>query len=105
MRWSWTTELAGVDHEVDGDACKHGTLKRGFTLDVLPIRKEQDLSVAAPGLIVTSAGMQEVPATARVAGYCAVAGCADLTGTTPAVAERLPDHCPVGVDIQDRDLD
>jgi hypothetical protein len=32
------------------DACKHGTLNRGFTLNVLPIRNEQDLSVAAIAL-------------------------------------------------------
>jgi predicted extracellular nuclease len=55
--------------------------------------------------IVASTGMQEVAATARVTGYCAVAGCADLTGTLPAAAERLSDHCPVVVSIRDRDLD
>ena len=31
--------------------------------------------------IVASAGMQEVAATARVTGYCALAGCADLTAS------------------------
>jgi hypothetical protein len=36
--------------------------------------------------VVASAGMQEVAATARVTGYCAVAGCANLTGTLPAAA-------------------
>lgn len=55
--------------------------------------------------IVASTGMQEVAATARVTGYCAVAGCANLTSPMPAAAERLSDHCPVVVDIQDRDLD
>ena len=55
--------------------------------------------------LVASTGMQEVAATARVTGYCAVAGCANLTGPMPAAAERLSDHCPVVVDIQDRDLD
>jgi exonuclease III len=55
--------------------------------------------------VVASAGMQEVATTARVTGYCAVAGCADLTGALPAAAELLSDHCPVVVDIQDRDLD
>jgi endonuclease/exonuclease/phosphatase family metal-dependent hydrolase len=38
--------------------------------------------------IVASMGMQEVAATARVTGYCAVAGCADLPGALPAAAER-----------------
>lgn len=55
--------------------------------------------------IVASTGMQEVAATARVTGYCAVAGCANCTGPMPATAERLSDHCPVVVDIQDRDRD
>lgn len=55
--------------------------------------------------VVASTGMQEVATTARVTGYCAVAGCADLSGALPAAAERLSDHCPVVVDIQDRDLD
>jgi predicted extracellular nuclease len=55
--------------------------------------------------IVASTSMQEVAATARVTGYCAVAGCGNLTGPMPAAAERLSDHCPVVVDIQDRDLD
>ena len=55
--------------------------------------------------VVVSTGMQEVAATARVTGYCAVAGCADRTGPMPAAAERLSDHCPVVVEIQDRDRD
>ena len=55
--------------------------------------------------IVASTSMQEAAATARVTGYCALAGCAPITGAMPAAAERLSDHCPVVVDIQDRDLD
>jgi endonuclease/exonuclease/phosphatase family metal-dependent hydrolase len=55
--------------------------------------------------VVVSTGMQEAAATARVTGYCALAACADLTGALPAAAERLSDHCPVVVDLQDRDLD
>jgi endonuclease/exonuclease/phosphatase family metal-dependent hydrolase len=55
--------------------------------------------------VVASTGMQAVAATARVTGYCALAGCADLTGALPAAAARLSDHCPVVVNIQDRDLD
>jgi hypothetical protein len=49
--------------------------------------------------------MQAVAATARVTGYYAVPGCADVSGDKPTAAERLSDHCPVVVDIQDRDLD
>jgi PII-like signaling protein len=55
--------------------------------------------------VVVSMGMQEVAATARVTGYRALAGCADIAGAMPAAAERLSDHCPVVVEIQDRDLD
>jgi len=55
--------------------------------------------------LVVSTGMQEIAATARVTGYCALATCAPITGAMPAAAERLSDHCPVVVDIQDRDLD
>jgi endonuclease/exonuclease/phosphatase family metal-dependent hydrolase len=55
--------------------------------------------------IVASTSMQEVAATARVTGYCAVAGCAPIAAAMPAAAERLSDHCPVVVEIQDRDRD
>jgi endonuclease/exonuclease/phosphatase family metal-dependent hydrolase len=55
--------------------------------------------------IVASTSMREVAATARVTGYCALAGCANISGAMPAASERLSDHCPVVVDIQDRDLD
>jgi endonuclease/exonuclease/phosphatase family metal-dependent hydrolase len=55
--------------------------------------------------VVVSTGMQEAAATAHVTGYCAVAACANMTGAMPAAANRLSDHCPVLVDIQDRDLD
>jgi hypothetical protein len=55
--------------------------------------------------LVASTDMQEIAATARVTGYCALADCAPITGAMPAAAQRLSDHCPVVVDIQDRDLD
>ena len=55
--------------------------------------------------LVASTGMQEVAATARATGYCAVAGCATIVGAMPAASERLSDHCPVVIEIQDKDLD
>jgi endonuclease/exonuclease/phosphatase family metal-dependent hydrolase len=55
--------------------------------------------------IIASADMQEVAAPARVTGYCTVAECVPIAGALPAAAERLSDHCPVVVDIEDRDLD
>ena len=54
--------------------------------------------------LVASVGMQEVAPLARVTGYYALARCQELVGPRPA-AERLSDHCPVVVEIQDRDLD
>jgi predicted extracellular nuclease len=55
--------------------------------------------------IVASVGMQEIAATVRVTGYCAVERCAEITGPMPAAHERLSDHCPVVVEVQDQDLD
>jgi Endonuclease/Exonuclease/phosphatase family len=55
--------------------------------------------------LVVSTGMQEVAATARITGYCALAECAPINGPMPAASQRLSDYCPVVVDIQDRDLD
>jgi endonuclease/exonuclease/phosphatase family metal-dependent hydrolase len=55
--------------------------------------------------VVVSTGMQEAGATARVTGYCALAACANISGAMPAASERLSDHCPVVMEIQDRDLD
>jgi predicted extracellular nuclease len=55
--------------------------------------------------IVVSTSMQEAGATARVTGYCALAACANISGAMPAASGRLSDHCPVVVEIQDRDLD
>jgi endonuclease/exonuclease/phosphatase family metal-dependent hydrolase len=55
--------------------------------------------------VVVSTGMPEAAATARVTGYCAVAECANIAGAMPAASERLSDHCPVVIEVQDRDLD
>jgi len=84
-----------------------GELAPGFRrLPMTPVCTEYfEGKAGALDHMVASAGMQEMAATPRVTGYCVVAGCADLTGPMPAAAERLSDHCPVVVDIQDRDFD
>ena len=43
--------------------------------------------------------------SARVTGYCAVAGCRRIKGQYPLAYRRLSDHCPVIIEIDNRDLD
>lgn len=60
-----------------------------------------------PGLLdhaVASLGFEEVGMEARVTGYCAVAACQPLAAA-PLAYERLSDHCPVVVEVADRDDD
>ena len=50
--------------------------------------------------------MKEVTVTsARVTGYCALAGCQRIKGDYPLAYRRLSDHCPVVVEIENRDED
>jgi len=57
--------------------------------------------------IVVTQAIQEAKATeARVTGYCAVAGGRPIDpDTMPLVYAHLSDHCPVVVEVQNRDLD
>jgi endonuclease/exonuclease/phosphatase family metal-dependent hydrolase len=55
--------------------------------------------------VVASTRMPEAALTARVTGYCALVECANISGAMPVASERLSDHCPVVMEIQDRDLD
>lgn len=60
-----------------------------------------------PGLLdhaVASLGAEEVAVEARITGYCAVAGCRPLAAA-PMAYERLSDHCPLVVEVADRDDD
>ncbi len=43
--------------------------------------------------------------SARVTGYCAMAGCRRIKGEYPLAYRRLSDHCPVIIAIDNRDLD
>jgi endonuclease/exonuclease/phosphatase family metal-dependent hydrolase len=56
--------------------------------------------------LLPSAAMEEAGAGAQVAGYCAALDCpARIRGAMPAAFERLSDHCPVLLDLEDRDRD
>ncbi len=56
--------------------------------------------------VLVAKEMKEVTVTsARVTGYCALAGCQRIKGDYPLAYRRLSDHCPVVVDIENRDED
>jgi endonuclease/exonuclease/phosphatase family metal-dependent hydrolase len=84
-----------------------GELAPGFRRLAMTPNGTESFEAKAGALdhLMASTGMQEVAATARVTGYCTLAACANIAGAMPAAAERLSDHCPVVVDIEDRDLD
>jgi hypothetical protein len=90
-------ELAALD----------GELARGFRrLPAAPACSAyHDRKAGLLDHVAASTGTQEVAATAPVTGYCALAGCATIAGAMSAAAEHLSDHCPVVVEIHDRDLD
>lgn len=55
--------------------------------------------------IVLSTAMQEDATETRLTGYCAVERCARIEGAMPAAYERLSDHCPILLEVNDEDLD
>lgn len=56
--------------------------------------------------VLVTKNMAEVRTrSARVTGYCAVAGCRRIKGDYPPAYRRLSDHCPVIIEIDNRDLD
>lgn len=58
-------------------------------------------------LVVAPTGMRELGARARVvpSGVCAELDCGGLPSPPPAAYRDLSDHCPIVVDLVDRDLD
>lgn len=56
---------------------------------------------------VVDRGMREAPtaAKARVFGYCGELACGRVKGEMPRAYLELSDHCPVALDLSDRDLD
>ena len=70
--------------------CSHYFRGRGGWLDHLLVAKE----------------MQEVTVTTvTVTGYCAIADCQRIKGDYPPAYRQLSDHCPVVLEIENRDLD
>ena len=56
--------------------------------------------------ILVNHGMAEMRTrSARVTGYCAIAQCQRIKGDYPLAYERLSDHCPVVIDIANKDQD
>ncbi len=56
--------------------------------------------------VLVTRGTRELPADAHVEthGVCAALGCGHLRGT-PTALTRLSDHCPMVLELDDRDLD
>jgi len=56
--------------------------------------------------VLVNHGMEEIHSrSARVTGYCAVTECERIQGDYPLAYERLSDHCPVVIEIQNQDKD
>lgn len=83
-------ETPGFDDLVPKPRCSHYFRGRGNWLDHVLVAKD----------------MAEIRTrSARVTGYCAVAGCRRIKGEYPLAYRRLSDHCPVIIEIDNRDLD
>ena len=83
-------EAPGFDDLSPEPRCSHYFRGRGNWLDHVLVAKD----------------MTEVRTrSARVTGYCAVAGCRRMKGAYPLAYRRLSDHCPVIIEIDNRDAD
>jgi hypothetical protein len=71
--------------------CSHYYRKKSGLLDLALVRR----------------GMRELAASPRVSvqGYCAERGCRAFADEPPAAMAALSDHCPIVLDLVDRDLD
>jgi endonuclease/exonuclease/phosphatase family metal-dependent hydrolase len=70
--------------------CSHYFRGRGMWLDHILVAKE----------------MKEVTVTSvTVTGYCAIADCQRMKGDYPPAYRQLSDHCPVVLEIENRDID
>ena len=83
-------EAPGFDDLFPKPRCSHYFRGRGDWLDHVLVAKD----------------MAEIRTrSARVTGYCAVAGCRRIKGEYPPAYQRLSDHCPVIIEIDNRDKD
>ncbi|RMH06905.1 MAG: hypothetical protein D6704_06185 [Nitrospirae bacterium] len=83
-------ESPGFDTLPVSPACTHYFGGRGGRLD---------------HVLVAKAMREVVSRAARVSGYCASTQCRRIVGDYPLAYRRLSDHCPVIVDVADRDDD
>lgn len=83
-------ETPGFDDLFPEPRCSHYFRGRGDWLDHVLVTKDMD---------------EISTRSARVTGYCAVAGCRRIKGEYPLAYRRLSDHCPVMIEIDNRDRD
>ncbi len=83
-------ETPGFDDLVLEPRCSHYFRGRGGWLD--------------HALVAKTMAAASTP-SARVTGYCAVAGCRRITGDYPLAYRRLSDHCPVIIEIENPERD
>ena len=83
-------EAPGFDDLFPKPRCSHYFRGRGDWLDHVLVAKDMN---------------EMSKRSARVTGYCAVAGCLRIKGEYPLAYRRLSDHCPVIIEIDNRDLD
>jgi len=56
--------------------------------------------------VLATKSMEEMITTsARVSGYCGIANCKKIRGDYPQAYQTLSDHCPIVVEITNKDLD
>lgn len=90
LRRKVAKETPGFDDLFTEPRCSHYFRGRGDWLDHVLVAKNMD---------------EISTRSARVTGYCAVAGCRRIKGDYPLAYQRLSDHCPVIIEIDNRDLD
>ena len=90
LRRKVAKETPGFDVLVPELRCSHYFRGRGDWLDHVLVAKDMD---------------EMRTRSARVTGYCAVAGCRRIKGEYPLAYQRLSDHCPVIFEIDNRDKD
>ena len=90
LRRKVAKETPGFDVLFPEPRCSHYFRGRGEWLDHVLVAKTMD---------------EMRTRSARVTGYCAVAGCRRIKGEYPLAYRQMSDHCPVVIEIDNRDLD
>src|SRR5690606_35973775 len=88
---------------------RHVTKEKPGFLDVVPVPRCTHYFRGRGGWldhVLVPRDMKEITVTSTITtGYCAVAGCRRIQGDYPLAYRRLSDHCPVIVEIDNRDRD